>query len=95
MILLKKPRNDQTKCEQANTLSLRGKLVKATNLSLQNNIDCFIRNLCAKEWVEQYHGTVEEFAAYFSALSTEELEVCLFHKLNFDVRLTLPFHVAF
>jgi hypothetical protein len=38
---------------------------------------------------------VEEFAAYFSALSTEELEVCLFHKLNFDVRLTLPFHVAF
>lgn len=34
------------------------------------------RNLCAKEWVEQHHGTVEEFAAYFSALPAEELEVC-------------------
>ncbi|KJA14337.1 hypothetical protein HYPSUDRAFT_208793 [Hypholoma sublateritium FD-334 SS-4] len=33
------------------------------------------RNLCAKEWVEQHHGTVDEFAAYFSALPTEELEV--------------------
>ncbi|KIK04047.1 hypothetical protein K443DRAFT_121136 [Laccaria amethystina LaAM-08-1] len=31
-------------------------------------------NLCAKEWVEQYHGTVDEFAAYFNNLSTEELE---------------------
>jgi hypothetical protein len=33
------------------------------------------RNLCAKEWVEKHHGTVEEFAAYFSALPAEELEV--------------------
>ncbi|KJA25530.1 hypothetical protein HYPSUDRAFT_199677 [Hypholoma sublateritium FD-334 SS-4] len=32
------------------------------------------RNLCAKEWVEQHHGTVDEFAAYFSALPAEELE---------------------
>jgi len=32
------------------------------------------RNLCAKEWVEQHHGTVEEFATYFSALPAEELE---------------------
>ncbi|KAF8878791.1 hypothetical protein CPB84DRAFT_1852272 [Gymnopilus junonius] len=32
------------------------------------------RNLCAKEWVEVHHGTVEEFAAYFSALPSEELE---------------------
>ncbi|KJA24701.1 hypothetical protein HYPSUDRAFT_200266 [Hypholoma sublateritium FD-334 SS-4] len=32
------------------------------------------RNLCAKEWVEQYHGTVDEFAAYFSALPAQELE---------------------
>ncbi|KJA19573.1 hypothetical protein HYPSUDRAFT_204461 [Hypholoma sublateritium FD-334 SS-4] len=32
------------------------------------------RNLCAKEWVERYHGTVDEFAAYFSTLPAEELE---------------------
>jgi hypothetical protein len=44
-------------------------------LSLQQNIDYFARNLCAKEWVEQHHGIVEEFATYFSTLPAEELEV--------------------
>lgn len=51
--------------------------------------DYFIRNLCAKEWVERYHGTVEEFAAYFSTLPAEELEVCYSNTINkFDVCLT-------
>jgi hypothetical protein len=51
----------------------------------QLNIDYFIRNLCAKDWVEKYHGTVEEFAAYFLALPVEELEVCSSTKFRFDV----------
>ena len=57
------------------------------------------RNLCAKEWVEQYHGTVEEFAAYFNALSAEELEVCspeislCLSEFTFHLALQGPFEV--
>ena len=49
--------------------------------STERYIDNFVRNLCAREWVEKYHGTVEEFAAYFSALPADELEVCCFTNL--------------
>ena len=57
------------------------------------------RNLCAEEWVEQHHGTVEDFATYFSALPPEELEVCSFNtslclsEFTFHLALQGPFQV--
>ncbi|KJA24278.1 hypothetical protein HYPSUDRAFT_200771 [Hypholoma sublateritium FD-334 SS-4] len=50
------------------------KASKRPNKMRANKHSVTPRNLCAKEWVEQYHGTVEEFAAYFLSLPTEELE---------------------
>ncbi|KAF8957137.1 hypothetical protein BDZ97DRAFT_1924867 [Flammula alnicola] len=50
------------------------KASKRPNKMRANKHSITPRNLCAKEWIERYHGTVEEFAAYFSALPAEELE---------------------
>ncbi|KIJ92731.1 hypothetical protein K443DRAFT_13387 [Laccaria amethystina LaAM-08-1] len=50
------------------------KASKRPNKMRANKHSTTPRNLCAKEWVEQYHGTVEDFAAYFKALSMQELE---------------------
>ena len=53
------------------------------------------RNLCAKEWVEQHHGMVDEFATYFLALPTEELEVRYSKNLTIYACLNSHFCVAF
>ena len=94
----RRARNDLARCESTSTRPLQGMYYTLQIYSF-SAILTFSRNLCAKEWVEQHHGTVEEFAAYFSALPPDELEVCsskisqCLSEFTFHLALQGPFQV--